>query len=80
MGELWNKCVLFPLHPAGNRLKLAGIGINGVGSSATNFVSKEYWILSRITQDNYDKSIPAVKECWEKAGPRSKKDLFYVLL
>ena len=58
---------------------LARIGINGVGSSATNFVSKEYWVLSRITQDNYDKSIPAVKECWEKAGPRSKKDLFYVL-
>ena len=31
-------------------------------------------------ENNYNRSIPAVKECWENAGPRSKKDLFYIVV
>lgn len=54
------------------------VGMNGVGSACCNFLSDQYWLLSRITEDNYYKSIPAVKELWESSGPRSKKDLFYV--
>lgn len=56
------------------------IGRFGVGSSVTNALSKEYILLSKITQENYDKSIPAVKELWESQGPRSKKDLFYIIV
>jgi len=54
------------------------VGMNGVGSACCNFLSDQYWLLSRITEDNYYKSIPAVKELWENSGPRSKRDLFYV--
>ena len=46
----------------------------------TNALSKEYILLSKITQENYDKSIPAVRELWESQGPRSKKDLFYIIV
>lgn len=53
-------------------------GMNGVGSSASHFLSEVYILMSRITETNYDKSIPAVKDLWESSGPRSKKDLFYI--
>ena len=59
--------------------KSATIGMNGVGSAAVNAVSEDYIILSKITQLNFDKSIPEVKALWDKSGPRSKKDLFYVV-
>ena len=55
------------------------VGQNGLGLSITNFLSSEFYILSKITESNYDKSIPKVKEIWEQAGPRSKKDLFYII-
>lgn len=42
-------------------------------------MSTRYLVMSRITQDNYDKSIPKVKEVWESKGPRSKKNLYYYL-
>jgi DNA gyrase/topoisomerase IV subunit B len=63
---------------AGNNI--ARVGLNGVGSAVTNFTSSIYIILSKITEFNYDRSIPPVKELWEKAGPRSKKDLFYIIV
>lgn len=53
---------------------------NGLGSSCVNAVSDIYVVLSKITAENYDKSIPDVKTVWEKAGPRSRKDLFYILV
>lgn len=63
---------------AGNNI--ARVGINGIGSCATNFTSSIYVLMSKITEFNYDRSIPPVKELWEKAGPRSKKDLFYIVV
>lgn len=55
-------------------------GLHGCGSSAVNFLSRDYILMSKITEENYDKSIPAVRDCWESAGPRSKKDLFYIVV
>lgn len=63
---------------AGNTL--ARIGAHGLGSVSVCFTSSIYILMSKITEFNYDKSIPPVKELWEKAGPRSKKDLFYILV
>lgn len=56
------------------------VGINGIGSCATCFTSSTYIILSKITEFNYDRSIACVRDTWENAGPRSKKDLFYILV
>ena len=57
----------------------AKIGTNGVGSSCTNALSEKFVVLSRVTKDNYDKSIPDVKSVWDSYGPRSKGDIFYYL-
>lgn len=57
--------------------EVSRVGMNGVGSSATNFLSEEYWLLSRIGEHNYNKSIPDVGKVWNNAGPRSKGDLYY---
>lgn len=59
---------------------IARVGMNGIGSSAVNFTSSIYVILSKITDKNYDRSIPLVKEVWESSGPRVKKDLYYALI
>lgn len=59
---------------------IARVGLNGVGSACCMFTSSIYIILSKITEFNYDRSIPPVKELWENAGPRSKKDLFYIVV
>lgn len=59
---------------------IARVGMNGIGSSAVNFTSSVYIILSKITENNFDRSIPAVKEAWEKSGPRVRKDLYYILV
>ena len=59
--------------------KSATIGQNGVGSAAVNAVSEDYILLSHITPLNYDKSTEDVFKLWESSGPRSKKDLFYVI-
>lgn len=67
---------------AGSKFEVSGVarsGQNGVGSVATNALSSRYILLSRITKDNFDKSIPEVKRLWESKGPRSKKDLYYML-
>lgn len=58
----------------------ASIGRHGVGSAVTCSLAQQYILLSKITQDNYDKSIPEVKQLWESQGPRSKKDLFYIVV
>lgn len=59
---------------------LARIGEHGLGQSAVCFTSNIFIVLSKITEFNYDRTIPPVKELWENAGPRSKKDLFYILV
>lgn len=59
---------------------IARVGLNGVGSVSVNFTSNTYILMSKITEFNYDRSIPPVKELWENAGPRSKKDLFYIIV
>ena len=58
----------------------ASIGRHGVGSSAVAACSEHYILMSKITEQNYDKSIPAVRKLWEESGPRSKKDLFYIVV
>lgn len=59
--------------------KNATIGMFGTGSSAVNAVSENYILMSKITPLNYDKSIKEVYDLWESSGPRSKKDLFYIV-
>ena len=36
-------------------------------------------MLSVITKNNYDKSIPEVEQLWNSKGPRSKRNLYYYL-
>lgn len=60
-----------------NNTDSARVGQNGVGSSASNFLSSEYWLLSRIGEHNYSDTIPEVRKVWESAGPRSKRDIYY---
>ena len=65
---------------SGNDSNIARIGMNGVGSSATNFLSSVYCCLSKITKENYNKSIPAVKKCWNKTPASERNNLFYILI
>lgn len=53
------------------------VGTYGVGVSATNALSSRFIVLSRIREDNFDKSLPAVKSFYESLGPRSRKEVFY---
>ena len=55
-------------------------GVFGVGSACVQAISEIYVLMSRVTAENYDKSLPMVKEFWEKQGPRSKKEIFYYLV
>ena len=55
-------------------------GLHGVGSSAVCAVSDIYVLCSRITPLNYDKSSKEVLDLWNSCGPRSKKDLFYIVV
>jgi DNA gyrase subunit B len=55
------------------------VGTFGLGSSICNALSSQFVLLSKITSENYDKSIPEVRTLWESAGPRSKRDLFYIV-
>lgn len=59
---------------------IARVGMNGIGSSAVNFTSSIYIILSKITENNFNRSIPVVEETWTKSGPRVRKELYYVLV
>ena len=52
-------------------------GINGLGSGCVQAVSEVYILMSKITPDNYDKSLPCVKTFYESLGSRSKKEIFY---
>lgn len=54
-------------------------GQNGCGASAVNALSESFIILSRITEENYDKSINSVLEAWNSCGPRQRKDLYYII-
>ena len=59
---------------------VARVGINGVGSSSVAACSEVYCLMSKITEENYLRSIPEVRSLWENSGPRSKKDLFYIVI
>jgi DNA gyrase subunit B len=52
------------------------IGLNGVGLSATNALSKKFIMLSRVTENNYNKSIKAVEEAW---NTKDRTELFYYI-
>jgi DNA gyrase/topoisomerase IV subunit B len=55
------------------------VGMNGVGSAVVSALSEIYIVLSKITEYNWNKSTPEVAKVWQSAGPRSKKDLFYIV-
>lgn len=55
-------------------------GMHGVGSAVVASVSDIYILLSKITEYNYNRSIPEVKAIWESSGSRSKKDLYYIVV
>ena len=57
----------------------ARIGMNGCGLKACVATSESFIMMSKITLDNYNKSIPLVEKTWNRFGPRSKRDLYYVL-
>lgn len=54
------------------------VGMNGIGISATNALSSSFIILSKVTKNNFDKSIPEVKDTWLN-GKGDKNELFYVV-
>jgi DNA gyrase/topoisomerase IV subunit B len=56
------------------------VGMNGCAQAVVNALSERFIIMSRITQNNYNRSIPEVEQLWNSCGPRSKRDLFYVLV
>lgn len=58
-------------------LDTVSTGMNGVGISVSSALSEEFIICSKITEKNYDKSIPEVKELWLSHQP--KEECFYVL-
>lgn len=57
----------------------ARVGQNGIGIKATNFCSEEFIILSRVTPDNYNQSLPIVEKAWNKCGVRKRKELYYII-
>lgn len=58
---------------------IARSGQNGIGLTAVNSTSEEFIIMSKVTQENYNTSLPIVEEVWNSYGPRSKKDIFYIV-
>lgn len=63
-----------------SNLTASTCGTYGVGLSVVTSLSDRFIVLSKITPDNYDKSLPQVKEFYESCGPRSRKELFYYCL
>lgn len=55
------------------------VGMNGCGLKACVACSERFIMMSKVTQDNYNKSLPIVEEVWNFYGPRSKKDIYYAL-
>lgn len=60
-----------------NKRDSVAVGMNGHGIKATNALSNEFVICSRITEQNFDKSIDIVKTLWEAS--EEKKELFYFI-
>lgn len=58
---------------------IARSGQNGIGLTAVNSTSEEFIIMSKVTQENYNTSLPIVEGAWNSYGPRSKKDIFYIV-
>ena len=56
------------------------VGLNGVGSSATNATASVYALLVRVTDKNYKGSIPEVERAWNEVGPRQRNELYYVVI
>lgn len=56
------------------------VGFNGCGLKAVNALSERFIIMSRVTPDNYNKSIPVVEEAWNSCGPRQRNELYYILV
>lgn len=52
------------------------IGLNGVGIKATNALSSDFYIMARITQENFDKSTEKVKSAWNES--HDKNNLYYM--
>lgn len=64
------------LHAGGKFTNTTGsIGQNGVGIKATNALSDLFVVLSKVTDKNYNKSIPAVSEAWKSSS--DKNNLYY---
>lgn len=55
------------------------VGMNGCGLKACVACSERFIMMSKVTQNNYNKSLPIVEEVWNSYGPRSKKDIYYAL-
>lgn len=67
---------------AGSKFKGTGMtktGTFGLGSSIVNALSEDYILLSVITEENHDQSISSVCDLWNSVGPRSKRDLYYIV-
>lgn len=56
------------------------VGLNGVGSSATNATSSVYALLVRVTENNWKGSTLEVERAWKDAGPRQRGELYYVVI
>lgn len=62
-----------------NSKKSSSTGQNGVGITAANCLSESYIMITKITENNYDKSIKEVYDAWINSGPRQRKDLYYII-
>ena len=74
--------VSFTKFHAGSKFEgttVSRVGMNGVGSAVVSALSEVYIVLSRITENNWNKSTADVKKVWQSAGPRSKRDLYYIV-
>lgn len=81
-GEVTQTEVAFTSLHSGSKFSSGGqavVGMNGVGGSSVNALSTNFIVLSKITEENWDKSVPVVREAWEKCGPRQRKDLYYII-
>jgi len=81
-GEVSAAVALINFH-AGSKFEASDVsrtGMFGIGLAAVSALSEVTILMSKITPENYDRSTPQVKKVWEEAGPRSKKDLFYIVI
>ena len=81
-GEVSAAVALINFH-AGSKFEASDVsrtGMFGIGLAAVSALSEVTILMSKITSENYDRSTPQVKKVWEEAGPRSKKDLFYIVI